>query len=197
MCSAPAQPPAFTRTTSNNTTLRDAPVPLRTAAKPPAQHRAPGFPIRCSAPPATPARSSSRHFCRAALSLYGHFLMRALGPWGQARTNQAPSHRRPAAPGAAPPAPRSLPEQKQLLLKGKESKEGEGGGRQPASWTGCGRGGGCAPHAPRCSPASAIELARPPGKMKLGMIPPEEPKAQPFQFWTREGQGKGRASKGW
>lgn len=123
----------------NNATPRDAPALLRTAANPPgAASEPPGFTVPCSAPP---ARSSSRHFCRAALSLFGHFPTRGAGPWGQARTNQGRQPCATAAPGsaasrpggAAPPAPRLLPEQKQLLLEGKESEEG-GGGHQPPGW---------------------------------------------------------------
>lgn len=50
-CSAPAQTPTFKKKpNTNNTTPRDAPVPLRTAAKPPAQHPS----CRVSPSPALP-----------------------------------------------------------------------------------------------------------------------------------------------
>lgn len=146
-CSTPPQIPALNHHKPNNVTPRDAPIPLR--AKP--QHsswatRSPQAtgssqamdPLRpCSAP--APARSSSRHFSRAAPSLFGHFLTRDSGPWGQAGTAQV---------GTAPLAPLLLPEQKQLLLEGKESEEG--GTAQGQAVT-----GHCQPcwahwHQPRC-----------------------------------------------
>lgn len=119
--SAPAQIPALNHE-PNNVTPQDAPIPLR--AKPQHSSRATGspqvtgssqsmVPCPCSAP--APARSLSRHFSRAAPSLFGHFLTRDSGPWGQAGTARA---------GTALSAPLLLPEQKQLLLEGKENEEG-------------------------------------------------------------------------
>lgn len=40
--------------------------------------------------------------------------------------------------------------------------------------------------------ASAAVLAAPPGRRKLGMIPPD--RLNPFQFWVGDGQGKGRGA---
>lgn len=66
------------------------------------------------------ARSSTRHFfAEQLLSLFGHFPTRVWGLRGQARTNLARQPLRQPKPAA----PRLLPEQKQLLLKGKESEE--------------------------------------------------------------------------
>lgn len=140
-CSAPTQTPAFSclkkkkQQKQHDTKGCSHPAQDRSQT-PSAASEPPGFTVPCSAPPAAPARSSSRHFCRAALSLFGHFLTRVLGPWGQARTNQARQPRATANPlpgsavshpsGAAPPAPRVLPEQKQLLL-GRKRKRGRRG----------------------------------------------------------------------
>lgn len=81
--------------------------------------------------------------------------------------------------GTAPPAPLLLPEQKQLLLEGKESEEG-----------GTARGQAVTGH--HLSLPSAAVLAAPPGRRKLGMIPD---RLKPFQFWAGDGQGKGRGAR--
>lgn len=88
-----------------------------------------------------PALSSSRHFCRAALSLFGHFPARHPGPLvldtcpgqGEEKPGRGGVHR--GGQQQPPPAPRLLPEQKQLLLKGKESEEGARS-HQPRAGTG-------------------------------------------------------------
>lgn len=173
-----------------------------TASKPP------GFTVPCSAPP---ARSSSRHFCRAALSLFGHFLTRVSRPWGQARTNQARQPPRATAnppPGSAasrpggaePPAPRLLPEQKQLLLKGKESEEG-GDGRRPPGWDSPRTGGQQGTATGTASPAVLTGISYGAGGSSRGEKAGNDPakRAQgsnPFQFWAEDGQGKGRGSPG-
>jgi len=103
-------------------------VPSPALTKPPnptARHRGT---LPSPAPP-SPARSSSRHFCRAALSLFGHCPARAAGRWGRVRTHRA----------SPPPAPRLLPEQKQLLLEGKVSEEGGGGCRRTGGRVGIAR----------------------------------------------------------
>lgn len=97
--------PAFKKT-KPTTTRHQGTLPSRSGPQPDPQRstRAAGFTVPCSGPP---ARSSSRHFCRAALSLFGHFLTRVSGPWGQARTNQAPCHPKPTARQRGEPPRRS------------------------------------------------------------------------------------------